>query len=448
MNHPNTKKHLPGSKIFLGQALFARISGNQHGAILIGIIVAVSMVASLGAAMVSLLNTSTVTQIGSLDSTKAYYLAESGGRYAIQIINNQEFGTPPYASRAAMITALNNQTFTMDDGSQFILTLSYAAPNFTLTSTGLPNTTAARKITYVITFYTPPGGSDGVDLPFTNTGGTLKSTDWNDGGGTDVESGGRLELDADGTDAFASLDWTNASSTMPDLADIWTNSDGLLSYEIQVKVDLKNDKDQIGGISFRLDTNSSSDIANHDFYGYSFVYNKSSESYLPSFVDRAGSATTIPTNTPYLIFWKQASGTRTILAQKQLSAISSGFLSSGHLQDWTSLIIRVQEQYDTSGNRENLITAYLADVNDYAIGTIHWDYSDFTLVDWGCSDAETYNCTSGPGCTCLVDTTFTSANFSTDQPDEIGLHGLGRDEIKMRDLAVRFGFDGGVRTEY
>ena len=54
----------------------------RNGAILIGIIVTIVIFAVLGAAMVSLTTTSTMREVSSNLSSQAYYLAESGYRYA------------------------------------------------------------------------------------------------------------------------------------------------------------------------------------------------------------------------------------------------------------------------------------------------------------------------------------------------------------------------------
>ncbi len=58
------------------------LTGNRRGAILVGIIVTILIFAVLGAAMVSLTTTSTMNEVASNFSSQAYYLAESGYRYA------------------------------------------------------------------------------------------------------------------------------------------------------------------------------------------------------------------------------------------------------------------------------------------------------------------------------------------------------------------------------
>jgi len=54
---------------------------DQEGAVLIGLIVTMVILAVLGVAMFSLTGTSTFSQVGANSSTRAYYLAESGYRY-------------------------------------------------------------------------------------------------------------------------------------------------------------------------------------------------------------------------------------------------------------------------------------------------------------------------------------------------------------------------------
>ena len=55
---------------------------SSRGAMLISLIITMVILSVLGAAMLSFFSTSTMSQLGGSSSMKAYYLAESGYRYA------------------------------------------------------------------------------------------------------------------------------------------------------------------------------------------------------------------------------------------------------------------------------------------------------------------------------------------------------------------------------
>ncbi len=412
------------------------------------LVIGITVAATLGAAMGMFSTSSLVSQIGSTDFIRAYYLAEAGGRYAIKQIVALEYGggSPPTdTERGNLVSSLDGQTFTLADGSTFTIALAYSDYVYTLTSTGNTSATASRVLMYEINVYRPPGGASGTEIPFTTAGpgsNQLDPDDWNTTGAPRV-NGDTLVMEGS-TTVTASLDWNNPSSSLPDLLDVWQHSDELLTYEIQAKFKLTDD-DVVTGISFRLDTDNDSDPSNDEFYGYSLV-DVGSGADMPSFVDREGDPETFSPNTQYLILWKQVSGVKTVL--ERIPA-PSALLDGSDFDDPTALIVRVQEQYQTPGVRENLITAYYAGT-DYGYGTVSWDYSDFTQVQWsGCDPAN--DCSSAGDCSCIVDTSLTSEDFSTRLPDEIGLHalggsGLGKSEIQ--DLAIRFNFNAGIATRY
>src|SRR4030042_4539276 len=56
---------------------------NERGALLIGLIITITIIALAGAAIISLTTISTFGEIFANLHSRAYYLAESGGRYAI-----------------------------------------------------------------------------------------------------------------------------------------------------------------------------------------------------------------------------------------------------------------------------------------------------------------------------------------------------------------------------
>jgi len=61
---------------------YCRILKGSRGSVLVGLILTMVIIAALGAAMVSLTSTSTFTNVWTVNSGRAYFLAESGLRYA------------------------------------------------------------------------------------------------------------------------------------------------------------------------------------------------------------------------------------------------------------------------------------------------------------------------------------------------------------------------------
>jgi len=96
---------------------------NEGGALLIGLIITLTIIAIAGAAIVSITTTSTFGEIFANLHSRAYYLAESGGRYAIPMIK---------ADPAQAEIDLNGRTFPFDNGEEFILSVDNATPGITL----------------------------------------------------------------------------------------------------------------------------------------------------------------------------------------------------------------------------------------------------------------------------------------------------------------------------
>ncbi len=85
---------------------------DQNGAVMIMIIISMVLVAIVGVAMVDLTTTATFGQLSATHQDRTYYLAESGGRYAIPLVTSDiESGV------TTNIDLLHNKTFTLDNGS-------------------------------------------------------------------------------------------------------------------------------------------------------------------------------------------------------------------------------------------------------------------------------------------------------------------------------------------
>jgi hypothetical protein len=96
---------------------------NERGALLIGLIITITIIALAGAAIISLTTISTFGGLFANLHSRAYYLAESGGRYAIPMIK---------ANPAQAQIDLNGMTFTFDNGERFILSVDNTTPGITL----------------------------------------------------------------------------------------------------------------------------------------------------------------------------------------------------------------------------------------------------------------------------------------------------------------------------
>ena len=95
---------------------FKILKNNQAGAVILAIVVTMTIVAVLGAAMLNLSTSSSFSEVFINKREKAYYLAQAGRQYATMIINAANIAGDP-----APIIALNGQTFTLADGSKFYL---------------------------------------------------------------------------------------------------------------------------------------------------------------------------------------------------------------------------------------------------------------------------------------------------------------------------------------
>ncbi len=121
---------------------------NEQGSVLVGLIVTMSILAVAGAAMLSLTATSTYTEIAANRHNAAYYIAESGGNYAIpQIINNA----------AQAISTLHNRTYTLATGQYFTLALDNSSSTsfIFLTSTGVVSGNSWAEARETITWRFP-----------------------------------------------------------------------------------------------------------------------------------------------------------------------------------------------------------------------------------------------------------------------------------------------------
>jgi len=85
------------------------LRAHQKGSVLIGLITAMVVMATLGAAMVPMFSASYMNQAGSDHGRKAYFLAESGFRYAA----GQYLAADNTAAGETVLSNINNKTYTL-----------------------------------------------------------------------------------------------------------------------------------------------------------------------------------------------------------------------------------------------------------------------------------------------------------------------------------------------
>jgi hypothetical protein len=428
-----------------------RMGGNNRGSALIGVVIAMVIVGAMGGIMVTMNATSSVNQFGSMDGFRAFYLAESGGRYAIPVIN-KNIDAPD-----TLIPLLDGHTFSFSNGDSFQLSLSYAEPVYTLVSTGILNQGprelhATREITYRITKLGVT-----IDMPFDDDKDGKKEFKENfefDGKKgkikdkkKELDGTGAVELKGD--DTYMRLNWTNNDATLPNLAAHWLKNGELLSYDVQVKIKIMEDlkkkkkKDEspefLVGLSFRDTGVEAFKDAGSDMYGLSFLKldDCSDKDSLPADFCSWG----LSSETLYVVLWKNTGGTYSLIDSHE---ITDGNLLDGELlTDWASLVVRVEEEYvlDVNGNRQdldgdghddrrNLISGYMQGADAYPRDTIDWDFTLYQDIPW---DSGTAN----P----LIDSSLTTETFGDDRPPEIGVHTFVNkdyvDKVYVDDLSIQ-----------
>ena len=95
----------------------------QEGSILVGLIITMTLIAVLSSSLVYVTTTSSFGELFANRQARAYYLAESGGRYAIPRIK---------ADRDQALIDLHGKTFIFNNGDKFILFLDTTLANKTL----------------------------------------------------------------------------------------------------------------------------------------------------------------------------------------------------------------------------------------------------------------------------------------------------------------------------
>jgi len=433
-NNPNAFNPAGSIHVLMRSALHG--GTGQRGALLLSLIVGMVVAGLLGAGMIYFTTTSTYGELFANRQARAYYVAEAGGQMAIKLLDENKTNTtylPPNGTYKLGANGIDGE-FEMSSEND---TSDPDMPRVKVVSTGIVHRgtwlEARKTITFKIPRSNPTAALDGTtDISFDGNTNDVLDPVWVP---TVSEDGGTVEYDKIND---AVLIKTNEalialSSTAIDFVTARANSGGLLSYEVQVKINMnfKDDKaDYIAmGLNFRLDK------ALNRSYGISFYRAISQENQIPDwFTERFKPSFT---STPprglnyYIVLWVQNGTDKYTLIDYALldSSIYGGF----DTRQYNTIVLNLREECDSTPDsatgctttRHNLIEVYLADSSDtsqYPKGTINWSYATntavFKRVRWALSNLETINDAT------LTTQYWNSAwvPYSSSVPAEVGLH--------------------------
>ncbi len=392
----------------------------QSGVVLIVIVFVIVTVAGLGVTTMTMSTGAIASRVTVGYANRAYYLAESGVEYV-------------RAARQINTESLPNGTYTMDGGDQMLLSSVALSNGIQVVSIGIVNPGGPMETRRRITFIVFDGTSEEEVLPLGfdfDEDGSFDDDTWDLVGLKKADivetgpSGGETALDLMGTEGSIQLNWEGNPDL--DLANAWNNNGQLLSYELQMKISpFETGNEQayshhfMLGFSFRLypDTNTS--------YGVSFFRSRlfknngnpiqNPPSWLPTALEPLRG-----TNV-YVVLWYKAGSLFELMNYKVLDD-SSGLIWTqngvNELRDYSTLLLKLDEQFDVSGDRENHIASYLQNTDVYP----NWHSRDD--MRWS-DDASTFPAPlqwQSPVTQDHVDSRITSAGFDVDRPSELAIH--------------------------
>jgi hypothetical protein len=359
--------------------LFISNMKNNKGSVLITIIIAIVAVSTLGAGIAYIGRTTPFLQTSQHLESMAFNLAESGFRHVYPALYNSS-----QANRPAIVANINNTSYTFANEGKFTITASWDAGTKTATvvSTGIVNENSniiegRYVVTYVVNW---PGESEDTMPNKDNWQASL-------GPQPDIKNESHdnalvIKSDSAGAEGLVTWKWVPDKVPAP-------TSDGLLNYEMQVKINADTSgnkgKEYMLGLSFRI---SQVSTGRYDEYGVSFLRNEDAGDNKHALPPVFG-AFFYPPAKPlgiYVVLWKKINNVFTII-DYHLATVPDGIVTAlepTQLADggttWCVLIAKVEERFDLSGNRENVISIYVKDPT--ARGTISWEYSTFKPINW------------------------------------------------------------------
>jgi len=388
----------------------------QRGSILIGLIITMVVMATLGAGMVYLTSTSTFQELFANNHARAYYAAESGVNYANAEIR-QALATGKDLVFNTMANNVKDKTYTMMNGVTFEITnwtavSSLGSMQVTYDSIGTVGSgflQAKRKITYRISpanqGSNPPGGEElpgdkklipddasTFDVPKQDLDVYYSPVDMSEVDIKDnpkVDDDRALNLKAD--DYTMGIKWYSDLS-FAQLDKIRADNEGLLSYGVQVQIkDIDIDQNNaspysMAGISFRLDDRNDGTTTDDadNMYGISFVRlvkpgntGASDPNWYKLYIHTNSAWNVFSVNNAgywFVVLWKRVfAGSTPIftpLAYRkilQTDPVCRAGTASGcaKIKYWATLMVYVEEK----GNGTNEITGYLSQPPTYERST-------------------------------------------------------------------------------
>lgn len=362
----------------------------ERGVALVAMVIALTLMALLGTAILSFISTNSQNQLLANSSERALLLARSGTRLVSTIATD------------------TTETLTLANGDQIVIDRT-VSPN---TSTGKVGIGTPFEAVRVCTASPAAAIIEEIgDLEFDGDGDETLDVTWKVESGTgeimsNGPSGGEPAVRVKGEEVLISVLWQDKDWL--DLEQVWEAAGGLLSYELQVKTKVKvqgsSGKHYLIGLSFRLDTTSDSS------YGVSFFSSQAGS--VPNWLSTANGLAPLRQNGLHLVLWEKTNGGPITVIDSKKMVAGDNVLDGSALKDWSTVVVSVEEQLSgPGGTRENHISAYVQGTTIYARDAeVDWDHGTFNSVVW-----------QGVGVTTVTDATHTTENFAT-RPAEIGVH--------------------------
>lgn len=455
---------------------------DKQGAVLLAVVISMIAAGLIGAAVLSMATSARYERVTFGITNRAYYLAESGAAHVRARKASEEY--PPFNVRHAPITN------TMANGDQFIVTAMRTNVYLVTTNNGVTNVSAVLHTFATSIGIANPGtplearqqiSFDMVDSEIRYpdddraisifTGSVDKpvyNDDMFDETGTSkvtVKDTGPSEgiavtpmLDSKSHEGHLALAWQNKPSLADALLYIYEAQDGLLGYDVQMKLGYFPNVPSthfMMGISFRFD-----DVTKEG-YGLSFFHSQTNSDlkYLEKNAEWVllldANFQNLRGSNYYAVLWyRDALGSpiRLINARRLPDDFLYEYKGVLEMKYYNTLLLQLREEYVDAGrvNRENHITAYLSTTNIYpawptyytenalwqesasafptsSVAPLVWDYTPMAPA-------------TGTNAV-IIDARVTAENFATNQNAEIGIHlfyDRGADnESFFRDFAVR-----------
>lgn len=323
-------------------------SDSRNGALLISIVVTLTILAALGAAVVTTTSTAMRSRVSVNDSHNAYYLAESGGEYAQSLLRDDPLAEP-------------SGVFSLDDGTSFTLS-SQDDPNdpvnrLLVTSVGEVGN-ARRRVRFSFAKYPGSGGGQ-----WEGDGRDFSEEDWLEEDPEDitydrVEEDGDLALLVESLRSAEGFFWTpliRDSIIFPDacdfLTDSWEQESNYMSFDTQVKMKTEYIGTRVSymaGISVRLEDDGRG-------YGVSFARADDTsidgipQEFIPNECKLRFFGICIlygDINDPMVVLWQNAgstSGDKNWLAYRLLGSYDLLSPGTDKVKDWATLMVRIRE---------------------------------------------------------------------------------------------------------